>query len=90
MASVFASIAATVALIMSVRSGDAGEAIALTGLAALGLALVLALGSAIAAVVALARREGPLALSALVFIALALVILYLAPAIGLWAAGLPG
>jgi hypothetical protein len=69
---------------------ESGETIAVLGLAALGLALVLALGSVLAAVVALARREGPLALSALVFIALTLAILYLAPAIGLWAAGLPG
>lgn len=90
MASVFAAVAATAALVVSVRLGEAGETIAVLGLASLGLALVLALVSVVAAVVALARREGLLALSAVVFIALTLVILYLAPAIGLWAGGLPG
>jgi len=90
MASVFSAIAAAVALVVSVRAGDEGEAIALVGFAALGLALFLILASVVATVVALARREGYLALSALAFVALTLVVLYLAPALGLWAGGLPG
>lgn len=86
-AGVLAATTATASLVVSVRIDEAAETIATLGLAALGFALVLALTSAIATVVALTRREGRIALSPLVFVALALVIAYLAPAIGLWAAG---
>jgi len=90
MASVFVAIAATTSLIASVRAHAAGEVLAYLGLAALLLALCLGLACVVATITALVRHEGYAALSALVFLALTMVVLYLAPAVGIWAAALPG